>query len=112
LLNVVAAAWLLREDRHIRLLLIGDGTERGRIAAEIAARQLQNITLLPLQPENEFPHILAAADTLLVNQAPTVVTSVLPSKLLRYMGSGRPVLAAVHPMSTTADLVHRADCGV
>jgi colanic acid biosynthesis glycosyl transferase WcaI len=41
-----------------------------------------------------------------------VVESVLPSKLLSYMAAGRPVLAAVHKESTTADLVRQARCGV
>jgi colanic acid biosynthesis glycosyl transferase WcaI len=112
LLNVVAAADLLRKDLRIKLVLIGDGRERDRIASDITARHLDNIRLLPLQASDEFSAVLAAADALLVNQAPMVVDSVLPSKLLAYMASGRPVVAAAHPKSTTADLVRRSGCGV
>jgi glycosyltransferase involved in cell wall biosynthesis len=112
LLNVVAAAELLKNDKHIKFALIGDGQERVRIAADMADRNLDNITLLPLQPNNEFSTVLTAADVLLINQAPMVTNSVLPSKLLAYMASGRPVLAAANSDSTTADLVRRARCGV
>ena len=112
LLNVVAAAVLLKMDKNVRLALIGDGTERATIAAHISALQLTNIVLLPLQPSHEFSSILAGADLLLVNQAPLIVNSVLPSKLLAYMASGRPVLAGAAAESTTADLVQRAGCGV
>jgi colanic acid biosynthesis glycosyl transferase WcaI len=112
LLNVVAAATLLRDNNHIKLVLIGDGQERNTVVEDIAARHIDNIRLLPLQASQEFSTILTSADALLINQAPSVVDSVLPSKLLAYMASGRPVVAAVHPRSTTADLVRRAGCGV
>jgi colanic acid biosynthesis glycosyl transferase WcaI len=112
LLNVVAAADLLKKNTRIKLVLVGGGQERDRITGDIAARALDNITLLPLQAGHEFSAVLAAADALLVNQAPMVVDSVLPSKLLAYMASGRPVVAAVHSNSTTADLVRSSGCGV
>jgi len=112
LLNVVAAASLLNGDSHVKIALIGDGQERGRVVEEIANRHLRNIRLMPLQTGDDFPLVLSAADVLLINQAPHVVNSVLPSKVLAYMASGRPIVAAVHPRSTTADLVSSAGCGV
>jgi glycosyltransferase involved in cell wall biosynthesis len=112
LLNVVAAAALLKEDKYIKIVLIGDGQERSKVAQDIAARHLDNIRLLPLQASHEFSAVLAAADALLLNQAAMIIDSVLPSKLLAYMASGRTVVAAAHPNSTTADLIRRAGCGV
>jgi glycosyltransferase involved in cell wall biosynthesis len=112
LLNVISAAVLLKEDRHIKFALVGDGQERQRIADEVTAQGLENVKLLPLQPAADFSNLLASSDALLVNQAPMVVNSVLPSKLLTYMASGRPVLAAVHRDSTTAWLVRQANCGL
>jgi colanic acid biosynthesis glycosyl transferase WcaI len=112
LVNVVSAAALVRRERHIKFALVGDGQERQRIATEVTAQGLENVKLLPLQPANEFSRVLASSDALLINQAPMVVDSVLPSKLLSYMASGRPVFAAVHSDSTTADMVLRAACGV
>lgn len=111
LLNVVAAANLLKDDTHVKLALVGDGQERVKVAEEIAVRRLENIRLFPLQASDEFSAVLSAADALLLNQAPGVVNSVLPSKLLSYMASGRPVVAVAHPNSTTADLVRRSGCG-
>jgi glycosyltransferase involved in cell wall biosynthesis len=113
LLNVVAAASILnRQDRRIKIALVGDGQERAKVAEGIAGRKLDNIRLLPLQADHEYPTALNAANALLINQAPIVVDSVMPSKLLAYMASGRPIVAAVHTNSTTADLVDRAGCGV
>lgn len=112
LLNVVAAAALLQGQPQIRIVLIGDGTERATIAQAISSNHSDNVRLLPLQANDDFYNVLAAADALLVNQAPRVVDSVLPSKLLTYMASGRPVLAAADARSTTADVVRRAGCGI
>jgi colanic acid biosynthesis glycosyl transferase WcaI len=112
LLNVVAAANVLREDKHVKVALIGDGQERLRIAENIETMRLDNIRLLPLQARDEFSKVLTAADALIINQATGVVDSVLPSKLLSYMAAGRPVVAAAHPDSTTAELVRRSGCGV
>jgi glycosyltransferase involved in cell wall biosynthesis len=112
LLNVVSAAALLKQQKHIKFALVGDGQERQKIADEVAARGLENVKLLPLQSAADFSTVLASGDALLINQAPMVVDSVLPSKLLTYMASGRPVLAAVHGDSTTAQLVREARCGV
>jgi colanic acid biosynthesis glycosyl transferase WcaI len=112
LLNVVVAANKLGQDKRIKIALIGDGQERSKIAEDIFARHLDNIRLLPLQASHEFSTVLTAADLLLINQAPRVVDSVLPSKLMAYMASGRPIVAAVHRDSTTADLVLRAECGL
>jgi glycosyltransferase involved in cell wall biosynthesis len=112
LLNVVAAASLLKNDKHIKIALVGDGQERTNVAEAIAARHLVNVRLLPLQAGHEYAAVLTAADALLINQAPKIVDSVLPSKLLAYMASGRPVVAAAHSRSTTSELVSRAGCGV
>jgi glycosyltransferase involved in cell wall biosynthesis len=112
LINVVAAAEMLQSETRIKIALVGDGTERAKIEQAVSVKKLGNLRLLPLQSTADFPKVLSAADGLLVNQAPLVMDSVLPSKLLTYMAAERPVLAAVHPDSTTADLVRRASCGV
>jgi colanic acid biosynthesis glycosyl transferase WcaI len=112
LINVVAAAEMLQSETRVKIALVGDGTERAKIEQAVSVKKLGNLRLLPLQSTADFPKVLSAADGLLVNQAPLVMDSVLPSKLLTYMAAERPVLAAVHPDSTTADLVRRASCGV
>ena len=56
--------------------------------------------------------MFAAADVLLLNQVSAVKDTVIPSKLLTYMASGRPVLAAVNPTSQAAEIVREADGGV
>lgn len=112
LASAVAAASLANGRANMQLTLVGDGSDRPRLA-ELAARQgLSNVKLLPLQPSELFPRLLASADALLLNQRANVVDSVAPSKLLSYMAAGRPVVAAVHPSSEAARVVTVANCGV
>ncbi|HSR22673.1 MAG TPA: glycosyltransferase family 4 protein [Candidatus Eisenbacteria bacterium] len=110
--TAVLAARLAGRDARVRLALVGDGSQR-RVLERLAKEDGEApVRLLPLQPEAEFPRLLAAADALLLHQRADVVDSVAPSKLLSYMAAGRPVLAAVSPDSVAADLVRRAGCGV
>jgi colanic acid biosynthesis glycosyl transferase WcaI len=54
----------------------------------------------------------SAADVLLLNQKAAVEDSVIPSKLLTYMASGRTVLAAVSERSEAARQILEAQCGL
>ncbi len=112
LMKVVQTAELSRNLPDLVWLLVGQGEERSAIAEEISRRQLNNIVLLPLQPEEGLPEMYSAADVLLLHQKVAIVDSVIPSKLLTYMAAGRPVLAAVSNKSETARYVERAKCGL
>jgi len=111
LMNVVRAAELSKDREDVVWLLVGQGEERGALEEAIRQRQLRNIRLLPLQPEDSLAEMYSAADLLLLHQKAAVVESVIPSKLLTYMAAGRPVLAAVSNKSETARYVERAKCG-
>jgi colanic acid biosynthesis glycosyl transferase WcaI len=112
LMNVVQAAELSKSIPDLVWLLVGQGEERSHIEDAIRQRQLKNIVLLPLQPDEGLAEMYSAADALLLHQKSAVVDSVIPSKLLTYMAAGRPVLAAVSDKSETARYVNRAKCGL
>jgi colanic acid biosynthesis glycosyl transferase WcaI len=110
--NALEAAGLLEGALPCRLTLMGDGMDRPRLEAMVAARRFSNVGFLPLQPASMFPDLLASADVLLLNQRAQVVDSVAPSKLLSYLASGRPVVAAVNASSEAARLIHDAGAGL
>lgn len=112
LTNVVRAAELTRCDENLVWAIVGNGEERKSIETEICARNLKNIRLLPLQPQEGMCQMYAAADVLLLSQKALVKDSVIPSKLLTYMSSGRAVIASVSEESETARHIHQAVCGV
>jgi colanic acid biosynthesis glycosyl transferase WcaI len=89
--TVVAAAALLRERSDIVFLICGDGAAREEIVA--SAKGLDNIHFLPLQPLEEFRHLLIATDIHLLPQRAEAADLVMPSKLGNILASGRPVVA-------------------
>ena len=91
--------------------LVGDGEERQRLQESAARYGLARLRFLPLQPNNMVPFMLAAPDVLLLVQKATVIDAVIPSKLLTYMASGRPIVASVHPNSEVACRIIEAGCG-
>lgn len=90
------AAELLRGRNDIAFLLVGDGAERERLVAARAARALDNVVMLGLQPRSAMPAIWGATDAALVllRRSDTFL-SVLPSKMFEAMAAAKPVLLGV-----------------
>jgi putative colanic acid biosynthesis glycosyltransferase WcaI len=112
LVNLVRAAELTRHDEQLVWVIVGEGEDRELVESEIQARELWNVRLLPLQPREALCRMYADADALLLNQKASVKDAVIPSKLLTYMSSGRPVIASVDTGSEAACEIRRAKCGL
>jgi glycosyltransferase involved in cell wall biosynthesis len=56
--------------------------------------------------------MLAAADVLVLHQHAGVTDSVVPSKLLTYLATGKPIVATAAPGSGTHRLMELAGCGL
>jgi colanic acid biosynthesis glycosyl transferase WcaI len=110
--NAIRAAGQLDGRNDILFLLVGDGSDKARLVDMATREGVSNVRFLPLQPRDMLPHMLSAADVLLLNQRADVVDMVIPSKLLTYMAAGRPIVAAVHPDSEAARYIRQAECGL
>ena len=111
--NVVECARLaLRSNPELLFVLMGDGNQRPYLEALASRYALPNLRLLPMQPPELYPSILAAADILLVNQQASVIGMSLPSKLTSYFAVGRPVVAAVGATSEAAREVEASGGGL
>lgn len=109
--NVLDAAQLARDrGAAVRFVLLGDGGERARLAAE--GTDIPTLQFIAPLPDAEFAEALAAADVLLVNERVGVSEMAVPSKLTSYFSTGRPVLAATDVRGITADEVRAAQAGV
>ena len=67
---------------------------------------------LPLQPAESFPQMLASADVLALHQHAGVTDSVVPSKMLTYMASGKPSCGHSRAGSGTQRVISLAGCGL
>jgi len=95
LVTLLDAAEALRDERDVEFLLIGDGADRDRLAAEIERRRLANVRLLGLRPRAEIPAWLASIDLALVmlRDLP-VFETVIPSKIFEFLAQELPVVVA------------------
>jgi glycosyltransferase involved in cell wall biosynthesis len=95
-LDTVIDAASLVAGRPIRIALVGDGADRAALVAEVAARGLRNVTMLPGVPRHDVPDLLAAADICLVPLRDVPLFSTfIPSKLFEYLAAGKAVIGAV-----------------
>lgn len=108
---IVKVAALAVEDPSVRFVLIGDGPARMDLEREAREHSLLNITFLPLQPLERFHEVIAASDISLIPQRPEVRDLVMPSKVLRLMAGGCPVVAAAHADSSLARVLRQSGAG-
>jgi len=92
---IVDAAAVLRDEREIVFLLIGDGVRRAEAEALVRDRHLVNVRFGPFQPMERYPLLLNAADCCLATLVASVATPVVPSKIAGILAAGRPVVAAL-----------------
>jgi len=116
--TIPRTAQLLAQYQDIRLVVVGAGSECGVIETEMERLGVDNLLLLPPQPRDDLPDVLASAGVLLVTLRKELTENpngyfraVVPHKLLTGMASGRPILASVEEESDTAELVRLSKCG-
>lgn len=109
---VLDTAQLLKDEKGIIFLIVGEGTQRDRIVKRAAEMKLENVKILPFQPEAEMPLMMAAADLCLVNTKSAVTIVSLPSKIFGIISAARPILATVAKNSAAADYINKAGCGL
>ena len=109
--DVLHAAEILREQKDIQFVIVGEGVRKEALEAEMQTKQLTNILFLPFQPREIFSEMLAAADISLVTLNANAALSSLPSKIFNVMASARPILAVTPPGSETMQIVEEAGCG-
>ncbi len=75
----------------LRFVFCGEGSYRQTLVEK--AKDLPNVTLLPVQPSERLNDLLNLADIHLLPQRADAADLVMPSKLTGMLASGRPVLA-------------------
>lgn len=112
-LNILLdAAEFLRSQRHIRIVICGDGAARGSLEASVGQRQLKNVVLLPLQSDLAYQELLVDADVSFITQQAGSGNAFFPSKLLMTLAHFSPVLTVADGESALARAVQAGGFGV
>jgi len=110
--SVLAAAGLLRSERRMCFLIVGEGSAKADLLRAAEREGLTNVRFLPTQPSEVFSSLLGAGDVGLVPLREGMGALSVPSKAYAIMAGGRPILAAVPTDSDVRRLVAEAGCGV
>lgn len=106
------AAEQLKDHNEITFTIVGEGSSRDELIAEADRRGLQNVKLLPFQPENDVPMVYAAADVALIPLRHGITENSVPCKTYSIMAAAKPYIAGVDEGSTVWKLTDQVGCGV
>lgn len=81
-----------REDSYI--VIVGDGTEYGKIKSWFDQNHPQNATLISRLPKEDYDNLVRACDVGLIFLDPRFTIPNFPSRLLSYLENSMPVLLA------------------
>jgi colanic acid biosynthesis glycosyl transferase WcaI len=96
----------------VRIVICGDGAIRPKLEATVMEEKLQNMTLLPLQPDKEYQEMLADADVCLVTQQAGSGAAFFPSKLLAVLALARPVVGVADDTSELRRAIGEGGFGI
>lgn len=109
---VLQAAELLKNSPTIHFLLVGDGADRHHLEEFVSTHQIENVTILPLQPKINIPYFLDISDVgLIMLKNNELFKTVLPSKMFEYMGMKKPLLLSAPP-GEASGIVKKHECGI
>jgi glycosyltransferase involved in cell wall biosynthesis len=93
------------------VVVISEGPAADLLAQDAETR-FPNLHVLPFQPWEDVPSILASATVLLAVLAPDAAAFSVPSKVLTYLCAGRPIVASVSSNNLAAEHIREAHAGV
>ncbi|MCC5634335.1 glycosyltransferase family 4 protein [Nostoc sp. CHAB 5844] len=110
--TVIQAAATLRNIPEIAFVIVGEAKGLQRLQQYCLDCGADNVLLLPFQPREHLPQMLAAADVGLVVQKKNVISFNMPSKIQVLLASGRALVASVPENGTAARAVRQSGGGV
>lgn len=110
--QILSAAKLLRENRDITFVLIGDGLRRAEIINEIDKQLLTNVRVFPAVPRSAMSEVMAASDVSLISLNPRMLGLGTPGKIYSILASGRPIIGIVPHGSEVALILEEEQCGI
>ncbi|MGV0024068.1 glycosyltransferase family 4 protein [Phormidesmis priestleyi ANT.L61.2] len=110
--TVVEAAARLKHIPEIVFVIVGESKAVEKLKNYCKTCGADNVLLLPFQPREKLPEMLAAADVGLIVQKRNVVSFNMPSKTQVLLASGRPVIASVPDTGSAAKAIEKSRGGV
>lgn len=92
-----------RDD--VKIVVLTEGLGADYLKTEIRRNGIGNLILMPFQPFEVLPMVLASADVLIAILEPDAGVFAVPSKVLTYLCAKRPLLLSVPPENLASRIV-------
>lgn len=99
-----------RDD--VFFLIVGSGTEYGRIEMHFKNGQHKNAKLINALPKDLYDELLTVCDVGLIFLDPRFTIPNFPSRLTAYMEAGVPIIAATDINTDIKDILHESGSGM
>jgi len=109
---LIEAADLLKEERQIVFLIVGEGAKKRELISLCHRKRLNNVVFMPSLPTEALKEAYAAWDVGFVSLIPGLSPEWQTGKVFSIMASSRPVLAAVDLGGEVHRLIERTNCGI
>ena len=109
---LLAAAEAFAAESDVQVVVVSEGKYADYLKKEGARRRLANLTVLPFQPFESYGDVLASGDVLIAMIEPDAAFYSVPSKVLSYLCSGRPIVLAADKRNLAATILQRCGAGV
>lgn len=110
--TLIDAAKRLRDVPDIAVVIVGNQKSLERLERYRKIKGADNVLLLPFQPREKLPEMLAAADITIVMQKRNVISFNMPSKIQVLLASGRAIIASVPLAGTAARAINKSGGGI
>lgn len=100
------------QNRRVQFLVVSEGRGANRILRDTRSSGLDNITVLPFQPFDRLPTVLATADLLMAVLTPDASVMSTPSKVWAGMCAGRPHLLIMPRTNLAARTIQEMNGGI
>lgn len=109
--NVMKAASLLKEQKDIHWVFLGDGRKKAWMEQYVSENHLEEtVHLLGRFPIDMMPSFFEKADVMLVSLADELVFNLtLPAKVQAYMSCAKPILGMLN--GEGQEIIQKAECG-
>lgn len=96
---------------NVYFVIVGDGTEYSKVEEFVFSGRTNNLKLIKYLPREKFELLVAACDVGLVFLDHRFTIPNFPSRLLSYMQSGLPVLAATDVNTDVGSFIEKNEFG-
>jgi glycosyltransferase involved in cell wall biosynthesis len=108
---VVNVAKEISDLKDIVFLLVGDGTEKGKIEQAIIDYKIDNVVIKAFVSKEEYPYLVKDSDVGLVCLSSNNKTPFIPGKIMGYMAASKPIIGFLNKESDGFGMIEKAKCG-